>query len=811
VLRQQTDLPIEAASAAISSAIGEGSLVLTAEPGAGKSSIVPLLAAACTEQRVVVLEPRRLAARATASRLSSLLSECGGVGDLVGLTIRGERKVSARTRIEVVTEAVLTARLQRDAELPGVGVVVFDEFHERNLHSDLGLAMALESRASIRPDLALVVMSATLDPAPVARLLETSNIIEVPGRTFPVETTYLVRPDQRTWATAVARAAVEALHQIEGDVLAFVPGRREIGQVERTIRSALASSSSAAQCEVIGLHGGSNANVQRAVLDHGRGRRIIVATSVAETSVTLPGIEAVVDGGLLRRARYDALTGLGRLETVQVTRFAADQRRGRAGRLRPGMCFRLWSPDDHRHLDDSVPPEIVDGDPLPVTFELARWGDPQGLGLPLLDHPGSERLAAGRSLLAKLELVDDTGSLTAAGRAAASLGVHPRLGRLLLTAAGTGDPKLGLLAAALLDGDRWPDTPDLAAEIDRRRNELGRSTTRLRRRLEKATPKAKRPTSAETGSPDPSDLGSLLATAWPDRVAMARPTRPGHFLLATGREVVVKDGPMAAAEFLVIAEADGMARAANARRVAVIDRATVLDQLSKHVEWVDHVDWDERTDSLRAERQQKLGSIVLHTSPLLEPDPAAVQAGLARGLRRRGLDVLRWTERGEELRHRLRWLHEQQPSDWPAMDERTLLDRIEEWLDLTLCRSPADIRRLQIDRQLSALLPWNQQNEVDRLAPTQLPLPRGGSRRVDYSSGRPTWAVRLQDVFGLDVHPVMGPHRQPVTIELLSPANRPAQVTNDLPGFWRGSYAAVRSDLRGRYPKHAWPEQPWTE
>ena len=822
--RQHTDLPIEAFVDEIVDAVAtDGALVLTAEPGAGKSSVVPLLVAEAISARggrVVVLEPRRLAARATAARLAGLLGE-SRVGGSVGLTIRGERRTSADTIIEVVTEAVLTGRIQRDPELPEVGAVVFDEFHERNLHSDLALAMVIEAKATIRPDLAIIVMSATLDVGPVASLIGTERVVEVPGRTFPVSTAYLPRPQPRQWATAVASATERALIESSGDVLVFVPGRREIRQViERLAASGIGSDAGGPQhIEVVGLHGGSDGDAQQRALATnagGRSRRVIVATAVAETSVTIPGIETVVDGGQLRRARFDPDTGLGRLETVHVTKFSADQRRGRAGRLGPGHCIRLWSEEDHRLLDDAVPPEIVDGDPLPITYELARWGDPDGASLPLLEHPGTRRLAAGRRVLAELDLVDDDGALTERGKRAGGLGVHPRIGALLLTAERLDLIDVGVIAAAVLDDDRFPRDADLGAECDQRWSELGDRAKRLRRRLADS-PKTVSRTTMATGSTKGRgqlpELGRLLAAAWPDRVARRRAVDGDRYLLATGREVVLpRNDPLTGSELIVVAEADGAAQRALVRRAVGVDRAVVHDTLGDRIGWHDSVTWDNRTDSVQAERQQRLGAIVFHREPLQKPSPEDVAAAIGEGLRRVGLDLLRWTDRAVELRQRLAWLHDVDPSGWPAVDDESLLTNLDDWLDLSTCRSGRDVANLGVANALLTLLDWRQRAALDEVAPTELVVAASNRRRkVDYSSGRPVWPVRIQDLFGLDRHPLVGPPtaQTPVTIELLSPAGRPAQVTTDLPGFWRGSYADVRRDLRGRYPKHAWPEEPW--
>lgn len=707
-----TGLPIEAARHAIEAGVrGTGTVVVRAEPGAGKSSLVPLFVvdALGGVGRVIVTEPRRLAARATATRLADLLGEA--VGGRVGLSMRGEHTVSGATRIEVVTEAVLTNRIQRDPELAGVAAVVFDEFHERNLHSDLGLAMALEARAALRDDLAIVVMSATLDTERVAALVGAQAAIDVPGRTFPVSTHHLPRPERSRFPAAVADAVVTALAAVAGDVLAFVPGRREIDDVLAALaRRGVGGAGPGSAVECLGLHGSTPVDVQRSILRGSppTGRRVIVATAVAETAVTVPGVEAVVDGGLLRRARFDPATGLGRLQTGFVTAFAADQRRGRAGRVGPGVCWRLWSAEEHRHLDPSTPPEIVDGDPLPVAFELARWGDPWARSLPLLDHPGEARLEAAHRLLAGLGLTDGAGRLTEAGHRAARLGLHPRLAVLVLTAEELGCGELGRRVAALLDDDTWPDRPDLAAELERRWSSLAGPAGRLAQRLDRRSRSAARaaPSSGAASSVGSSasglldELGPLLARAWPDRVGMARPDRPGRFLLSSGREVMVDaggrggDDRLAGAPFVVVAEADGDPRAARVRRAVAVDRAAVLAASADRIEWVEHVAWDQRDDTLRAERQQRLGGLVLHRQPIARPGAAAVAEALAVGLRSSGLGLLRWGERGGSVRARLAWLHEQDPATWPDLGDEQLLARLDEWLDLTRCRSVADLRRI---------------------------------------------------------------------------------------------------------------------
>lgn len=821
-----TDLPVEASLGDVTNAIVSGptkSLVLTAEPGAGKSSLVPLAVANAIgtttansgrNNRVLMLEPRRLAARATANRLASLVG-CQ-VGDQVGLTMRGQHSVSSGTQIEVVTEAVLTNRIQSDPELAGIGAIVFDEFHERNLHSDLGLAMAIDVKAALRPELALVVMSATLDPGPISALLGGAKTLTVPGRTFPVDIEYLQRPSRRAFPDAVANATDKALNAVAGDVLVFVPGRWEIDRTIESLRKRLSTQSGKNKPIIVGLHGGTPKDQQQQILSPGTTRRVIVATAVAETSITVPGVEAVVDGGLLRRANYDPVSGLGRLETRFATRFAADQRMGRAGRLKPGICLRLWSREDDRLLDDAVPPSIVDGDPLPVAFELARWGDPMATSLPLLDHPGNDRLAAGHQQLSKLGLTNEQGHLTKLGRSAGALPLHPRSAALVLTNTlnqSTKQSKLAILTAACLDSSRRFPTADLERAIDqaKRDPEVRQASKRIERSLAKAMTKL-------TGSTDPSantvvkqspELDEVLAGAWPDRVAMARPGGRGRFILAAGREVQVPVGdPLHDAPFLVVASADGDPRAAKVRMAVATTRPSILHACEQHITWTNEFAFDERSEKLKAEKVQRLGSIVLHRQPATFPRGPEFEAALREGIRRQGLGLFQWSAKATSVRERLAWLHEQAPQTWLAVDDQSLLNSLDDWLALGNISSPGQLRSLDLAAALLDRLDWKQRAQFPQLAPTELPIPNGGTIRVSYETGRPVWSVRLQRLLGLDEHPRLGPNQLPVTIELLSPANRPAQTTIDLPGFWRGSYQQVRTDLRGRYPKHAWPKDP---
>lgn len=804
------DLPVEAELPAVEQAVIDGSLVLTAAPGAGKSSLVPLAVDAALMRafpgvgKVLLLQPRRLAARATASRLADLRRE--PLGRSVGYTMRGDRRPGER--IEVVTEAILTNRLQRDPELTGVGAVIFDEFHERNLHSDLGLAMAVEARNTLRHDLRIVVMSATIDPGPIAELLSDATVIDVGGRVFPIETEHVHRPRRDTWSGAVAAATADVAGRVTGDVLVFAPGRFEIDDVISRLPGELGRTA-----RVVALHGSSPAEVHREVLQPSSARRIIVATAIAETSITIPGVEAVVDGGLARRPRYDPLTATNHLVTEYVSRFSADQRRGRAGRTGPGICVRLWSTADQELLEEQAAPELVDGDPIVIAAELLRWGDPDGEHLALLDRPDPQRLAAARETMVWWGLTSaDVGPkhhlLTELGRAVVSLPVHPRVGALLAAMQRTldpGDPLRSkvLLAAALLDQSALPETDDFERDVERAASDrhVQRSSDRLRRSIDAVELPA-----IDGTQPEATCLADVLAIAWPDRIALPRASGSNRLLLASGREVRLdRDSTLTRAEAFVVVDTTVVESTGRVRRAIPIERSAITRLHSP----TDHhvVEWDRGRGRVVAHRERRHGAIVLHQERLSEPDRAAVQFAVADGLRHVGLGAFHWSDRDQSLRQRLRWLHGEDVT-WPDVSDAALLDGLDRWVDLSAVRSVNDLRRISVGSKLLDLLDWDQRRRFDSLAPLELPTPSGRPRRIDWSRDRPVWAVRLQDLFGLDQHPRIGPASSPLTIELLSPAGRVAQTTTDLPGFWRGSYASVRSDLRGRYPKHAWPEDP---
>ena len=792
---RQTGLPLESELPRVAELLQKDHLVLIAEPGAGKSSLAPFAMAEACAGRIVLLQPRRLAAQVTANRLADLLGE--RVGQRIGLTMRGTHTVGHECRIEVVTEAVLTQRLHRDPELPGIGGVILDEFHERNLHADLGLAMLLEVQESIRPDLRIMVMSATIDPDPICTLMGGAPVLQVPGRSFPIDTRYLTRPPRPRFADAMADAISRALDEGSGDVLAFVPGRGEIQRVTRSLVSSGVESRFGV--EILTLAGGGSGGD----LFHQTGpRRVVVATAVAETSLTVPGIEAVVDGGLMRVPAFDAATGFGALNTNHVTTFSADQRRGRAGRLGPGRCYRLWSKEDHRHLEPSAPPEIAVGEPAQIAFELCRWGDPEGTALPLLSPPPAHRLRAGRSILEQLGLITAAGELTKMGRQANVLPTSPHIAAMLLAAEDFELDSAIRLAAFLDDRTSELTSSDVQTAMD---NASGRDLRRQEDRIRGAVMRVR--SSPDPGPPDARrheiDLGPFLARVWPDRVGLQRKDRSGAFQLAGGGEVQMLDrDPNLQSEFAIVVDAGGLTEPLRVRLAAPISRAGLMAVSDDVVMWHTDVSWDDRRGDVVSTRQKRFGRLILHSEIGPKPERHDYLDALASAVGRRSLEVLNWSDEASEVLVRLRWLHSEDPAGWPALSDGDLAQRIPEWFAGDSVSDP--IR----SRDLLALLPWDRAAEVAVLAPQHLETPTGRSKQVSYETGRPVWAVRIQDVLGLDTHPTIGPHSTPVTVELLSPANRPAQVTTDLPSFWRGSYAAVRSELRGRYPKHQWPEDP---
>ena len=839
ISRHLPDLPIRGLLPEVVRTLDEaGSGVLVAPPGAGKTTTVPLALLEppwLGDRKVLMLEPRRLAARAAARRMSSLLGE-SDAGGTVGYRVRMDTRVSRRTRIEVVTEGVLTRMLQSDPTLDDVGVVIFDEFHERSLHADLGLALCLQSRSLFRDDLRVLVMSATLEAEPVARLLDDAPVLRSEGRQYPVETHYLERPVEGWIEPVVVRTVVGALTETEGDILVFLPGA---GEIRRT-RERLDEADLPEHVKVHTLHGSLSRDEQdRAINPSAPGeRKVVLASAIAETSLTIEGVRVVVDSGLMRVPRFDPGSGMSRLETLRVTRDSADQRRGRAGRLAPGVCYRLWTEGEDRGLVPQRTPEILEADLAPLAMDLAAWGA-QPHELKWLDPPPEAAYAQARELLAELELLDPDEGLTGTGRQVAGLGVHPRLGRMLLRARELGLVRLGSELAALLGDRDILRARGRAADADLRlriealrtgrvplgghqvhRGGLARARKEARHWRKVLTGTGGREGSGggatgSAGARGEGDLGwtgVLAGLAYPDRIGRRREGRRGRFLLRTGRGARFHESQtLEAAEWLVAVEVEGRGAEARIFRAAALEAEEVEEHFASRVREVEEVVWDPEAERVRAHRVRKLGAVELMRAPLADPDPHEVARALLEGVRSRGVEVLPWTKGLRQLRERMHFLHHHLPEEWPDSSEEALLGEAEEWLlpFLAGMKSLDDLQRLDLREALLSRVPWEARARLERWAPTHLEVPSGSRIPVDYSNPRaPALAVRLQEVFGLTQTPRIAGGRVALTMRLLSPAHRPVQVTGDLASFWREAYFDVRKDLRGRYPKHYWPEDP---
>jgi ATP-dependent helicase HrpB len=843
------ELPIRPLLPEVVDTLGrDGAAVLVAPPGAGKTTLVPLalLGADWLSGTILVLEPRRLATRAAAHRMAQLLGE-GDVGGTVGYRIRMETRVGPNTRIEVVTEGILTRMLQSDPALSGVGAVIFDEFHERSLHADVGLALALQTRSLFREDLRLLVMSATLEAEPVAGLLGGAPVLESRGRTFPVETRWRERAVEGWIEPAVAATVQDALHE-SGDILVFLPGA---GEIRRT-RERLAEGGLPPDVELHTLHGSLPREAQdRAVAPSPPGRRkVVLSSAIAETSLTIEGVRVVVDAGLMRVPRFDPGTGMTRLETVQVTRDSADQRRGRAGRVAPGVCFRLWTPGEDRGLVPARTPEILDADLAPLALELASWGaEPEELQW--LDPPPRAAFAHARELLEALGLIDTEGGLTPAGREVSELGLHPRLGRMLLKARELGLERLGCELAAILGDRDILQGPGRAPDADLRlrveavrsgRSPLGghrlhrgglvrvrREVEHWRRRIRGGEGRGGGPSSAKGGrtragasrrgeassemkSGDLGWVGLLTAFAYPDRIGQRREGQRGRFLLRNARGAEFRESQsLEAAEWIVAAAVEARGAEARIFLAAPLTEAEVEEHFDHAVEEAEQVEWDEEAGRVRARRVRRLGALEISTAPLRRPAPHLLGEALLEGVRSRGSHVIPWSKESAHLRDRLQFLHVVDPEGWPDTSEQALMDTLEEWLlpFLSGARSLDALRGVDLQEALLSRIPWEARSRLDELAPSHIQVPSGSRIRVDYENPEaPALAVRLQEVFGLDETPRIAGGRVALTVRLLSPARRPVQVTRDLASFWREGYFEVRKDLRGRYPKHYWPEDP---
>ena len=810
-------LPIDAALPALRDALrAAGVAVLQAPPGAGKTTRVPL--ALLHELwlgggRIVMLEPRRLATRAAAARMADTLGQ--RVGATVGYRIRHETRTGPGTRIEVVTEGVLTRLLRADPGLDGTGLIIFDEFHERSIHADLGLALTLQSRAILRPDLRILVMSATLEGEPVAALLGGAPIITSEGRSFPVETRHVPSRHSLGVEARVATAVRRALDDDTGDLLVFLPGAAEIRRTERLLKDVAA--------EVIPLHGSLPRDRQdRALRPAAQGRRkVVLATSIAETSLTVDGVRVVVDGGLARVPRYSPRTGMTRLATVRVSLASADQRRGRAGRQGPGVCYRLWSQAEEATLVARATPEILEADLAPLALDLADAGVATPGDLAWLDPPPGAAFEEARHLLRSLGVLDEVGRITPHGHRLARYALHPRLAHMVVRGKELGAGDLACELAVLLSerdllarADGSPDA-DLSTRLDLLRGTVTRpgvdqeALRRLRTEARLCRQSGGSGGSVRDGGPPPS-AGLVLALAYPDRVAQRRSTADGRFLLRNGMGARVESGVLAREEFLVAAELDGRPTDSRILQALPVERQELETHLANTIVREDVLTWDPEALAVLARRRRRLGAIVLDEGPLAEPDPEAVRQVLLDGIRREGLNRLPWTEAATHTRARLAFLH-RLDSGWPDVSDEELTRSLESWLGPRLgpARRLQDLRQVDLGQALLDLVAPANRRQMDELAPTYVQVPTGSRILVDYSDpGSPVLAVRLQELFGQVTTPTVGRGRVPLTLHLLSPAGRPVQVTRDLAGFWQTSYFEVRKDLRGRYPKHHWPDDP---
>lgn len=834
-------LPIDDQLEAIRGALAPGAtVVLQAPPGAGKTTRVPLelLKAFGDQGSILLIEPRRLATRAAAERLAAGLGEA--VGEQVGYSVRLERRSSSRTRLEVLTGGLFLRRLQADPALEGVACVIFDEFHERGAEADLALALVRQARTLLRPELRIMVMSATLDLAPLAAGLDGATVITSPGRSFPVAVEHQRPRERERLEQQVVRALENHWLEERGPaetVLVFLPGQREIADAQRAIEATAWGQ----QVACTPLHGQlSLAHQAQAIAPAPTaGGKVVLATSIAESSLTIAGVTLVIDAGLSRRNRFDPATGLDRLVTLPASLASAEQRRGRAGRLGPGRCLRLWAPGEEQRRPGFDPPELLVCDPLPIVLQLAEWGDALGEDLPWIDPPPRTAVQEARELLEQLGALDGGGRITPAGRTMAGLGLSPRLAHLLLRAQACGSLELGCELAVLLS-ERDPLNPrdagsDLLCRLDWLRARASEPADRLapgrssqRREMQKLQAELKRQvlassrrdgaTNAQTTASKPRSAASeeamaarLLGWAYPERIALSRGRGDGRFLMRGGRGAVLHpDDPLADAEALAIAIADGEGAEARVRLAVRLERADLEELAAAQGQESLEARWDPQAERVRCERSLRLGALVLARTPWPEARGEEVQAAMAEGLRQLGLAALPWCPRSRSLQQRLGLAHRWLGPPWP--DRR--LERLEydpaAWLGVRLAglRSRQDLRQLDLIEALWGELDWAERQQLERWFPETIAVPSGRRVALDYVGEEPVLAVKLQEMFGATVSPTLLDGRLPVTVQLLSPAGRPAALTRDLAGFWSSGYAEVRRELRGRYPKHPWPEDP---
>jgi ATP-dependent helicase HrpB len=824
------DLPIKEALPALHDALAaRPAVLLEAPPGAGKSTVVPIAllhAPWLRGQKILMLEPRRIAARAVAMRMAALLGE--PIGRTVGFRTRLETRVGRDTRIEVVTEGILTRMLQEDSALTGLGCVIFDEFHERSLNADLGLALCIESRENLREDLRLLVMSATLDMKPLVRLLRDAPIVSAQGRSFEVTTHYVPRRTDTHLELQVSQVVRAALHEHAGDILCFLPGAAEIRRVQRTLQESDLDRS----VRIMPLYGeleGAEQDAALAPLGPGL-RKVVLATSIAETSLTIEGVRVVIDSGMRRYSEFDPATGMSRLVTGKVSQAAADQRRGRAGRLSAGDCYRIWSEGTHASLTPQTPPEILHADLAPLALELACWGATDADSLAWLDPPPAAPLAQARELLQQLEAVDAAARITAHGRILAKLGMHPRLAHMRIKAQDLGAARLACdLAAILSERDILRATAN-ARDADLRlrvavlrgdQRDLPAGVTveaRARSQAQRTSSNWQRDLARDSrDSADPHQAtGILLAWAYPDRIAQSRGDG-GRYLLANGRGARFAEAQaLAKSEYIVAAELDGADREARIFLAAPIE----LDDLNAHFDGLiresAEIRWDDRLGAVSAKRERRLGALLLASSEMRDPDPDALQQAVLIGLKQTGIAGLTWTKELRQWRARVMLMRQYQimaPAPWPDLSDEALERDVEQWAPAWIMgfTRREHFAKLDLGNALRSFLTHAQANILEREVPTHFTVPSGSHIPIDYLDGEnPSLSVRLQELFGLNSTPTVAGGKLPLVLKLLSPAGRPVQITKDLVSFWNRGYHEVKKDLKGRYPKHYWPDDPYT-
>jgi ATP-dependent helicase HrpB len=808
-------LPIDDILPGLRAALGQvRTVVLSAPPGAGKTTRVPPAAAEWfPDGKVLILEPRRLAAQRAAEYMALQRGE--EVGRTVGYRIRGEARVSDVTRVEVVTEGILTRMLLDRPDLPGIGMVVFDEFHERSIHADLGLAMTIDAQRHVREDLRIIVMSATLDGVAVAHLLGDCPVVESSGRSYPVETHYVVSEADAPIESRIAPTVRRALRESEGDILVFLPGQREI----RRVAGALSDGVLPPAVSVRMLYGEATRREQsEALTPSAAGRRkVILSTSIAETSLTIDGVTVVVDAGLSRMSRFDPRKGMSGLVTVPVSRAVADQRRGRAGRQGPGVCYRLWSEERHAQLEQYPKPEILTTDLAPLVLSLIAWGSPDGAGLRFLDAPPPAHWAQGRALLTMLEALDERGKITPHGRAMASLPVHPRLSHMILKGSEMGYGVVACECAALLsERDVFP--PERYRDIDLvprwRALRCGDDADRqVRARVLREARRLRTLAGVRGVGGSAATIGLLLALAYPDRIGKRRDAEGHRYVMSGGTGAVLPAwSPLVREEYLAIAEVDAEGTEARIFRATGVTAAQLTELFPHGISDEEDIRWSGELSAVVARRVVRLGSLVLKEMPVGKDAPA-IRDAMLEGVRAMGLASLPWNREALSLHARSEWVRRRRLVDpaWPSLSDEALLVSPGEWLAPFLrgMTTKADLQRLDMTAILKSLFSTTQLKELDRLAPAMVTVPTGSRLRLDYDAGEvPVLAVRLQEMFGEKDSPTVGGGSVRVLLHLLSPAGRPLAVTSDLGSFWRNAYQDVRKEMRGRYPKHHWPEDP---